>query len=414
MKKIQLITYEPEDLEDYNINIEISDFNKLKSLDNFEINIFNLTNNKMWTSNNTIDEKPSKNNCIMLPDFISIKQMLINSKKSKNIICLPQNVKYHCIPYGQNKYYQLKDKIPVLMDILKQLIPIEDIEIVYENSVTEINSTIINSAFYIKNENYRKLTYSKDSEKTTTISCNDNLIITTLDLIEGKEPAILFDYLNEIGLIKEKVEFPDWLYKYNFHDDETQKSNIEEAKEQIRIQKEIINQADKKIQDNMRYKSILYNNSDALVEVVFEILEFIFDISLDEFNDEKKEDFLFKKDAITYIGEIKGVTSNIKYEHISQLEVHYSKYLDKLQESNTTEEIKKILIMNYERTKDINTRDEINQMQIDLAIKNETLIIDTKTLLTLYERLLQGKITKDKVINYIKANSGIINLEEIN
>ena len=414
MKKIQLITYEPEDLEDYNINIEISDFNKLKSLDNFEINIFNLTNNKMWTSNNTIDEKPSKNNCIMLPDFISIKQMLINSKKSKNIICLPQNVEYHCISYRENKYYQLKDKIPVLMDILKQLIPIEDIEIVYENSVTEINSNIINSAFYIKNENYRKLTYSKDSEKTTTISCNDNLIITTLDLIEGKEPAILFDYLNEIGLIKEKVEFPDWLYKYNFYDDETQKSNIEEAKEQIRIQKEIINQADKKIQDNMRYKSILYNNSDALVEVVFEILEFIFDISLDEFNDEKKEDFLFKKDAITYIGEIKGVTSNIKYEHISQLEVHYSKYLDKLQESNTTEEIKKILIMNYERTKDINTRDEINQMQIDLAIKNETLIIDTKNLLTLYERLLQGKITKDKVINYIKANSGIINLEEIN
>ena len=69
--------------------------------------------------------------------------------------------------------------------------------------------------------------------------------------------------------------------------------------------------------------------------------------------------------------------------------------------------------MNYERTKDISAHDEINQMQIDLAIKNETLIIDTKTLLTLYERLLQGKITKDKVINYIKANSGIVNLDEI-
>lgn len=257
------------------------------------------------------------------------------------------------------------------------------------------------------------MTYSKDSEKTTSISCNDNLIITTLDLIKDKEPAILFDYLKKIGLIKEKVEFPDWLYKYNFYDDETQKSNIEEAKEQIKIQKEIINQAYKKIQDNMRYKSILCNNSDALVEVVFEILEFIFDISLDEFNDEKQEDFLFKKDGITYIGEIKGVTSNIKYEHISQLEVHYSKYLDKLQEANTTEEIKKILIMNYERTKDISARNEINQMQIDFAINKGTLIIDTKTLLTLYERLLQGKITKDKVINYIKANSGIVNLDEI-
>ena len=390
MEKIQLITYEPEDLEEYDSNIYISDFNKLKALDNFEINVFDLTNNNMWISNNTTDAKPSKNNCIMLPDFISIKKMLINSKKSKNIICLPQNVEYSCIFYGQNNFYQLKDIIPVLMDILKQLIPIEDIEIVYENSATEINSTLINSAFYIANENYHKLTYSKDSE-----------------------PAILFDFLNEIGLIKEKVELPDWLYKYNFYDDETQKSNIEKAKEQIKIQKEIINQADKKIQDNMRYKSILCNNSDALVEVVFEILEFIFDISLDEFNDEKQEDFLFKKDGITYIGEIKGVTSNIKYEHISQLEVHYSKYLDKLQEANTTEEIKKILIMNYERTKDISARDEINQMQIDLAIKNETLIIDTKTLLTLYERLLQGKITKDKVINYIKANSGIVNLDEI-
>lgn len=414
MKKIQLITYKPEALEEYDSNIYISDFNKLKALDNFEINVFDLTNNNMWISNNTTDAKPSKTNCTMGPDFKSVKKMLINSKKSKNIICLPQNADYHCKPYGNNKYYQLKDIIPVLMDILKQLIPIEDIEIVYENSATEINSTLINSAFYIANENYHKLTYSKDSEKTTSISCNDNLIITTLDLIKDRESVILFDYLSEIGLIKDKIDFPEWLYKYNFYDDETQKNNIKEAEEQIKIQKEKINQSNKKLGDNLRYKSILCNNSDALVEVVFEILEFIFDISLAEFNDEKQEDFLFKKDGITYIGEIKGVTSNIKYEHISQLEVHYSKYLDKLLETNTTEDIKKILIMNYERSKDISTRDEINQMQIDFAIKNGTLIIDTKTLLTLYEELLQGKITKEKVINYIKTNSGIINLDEIN
>ena len=37
MEKIQLITYEPEDLEEYDSNIYISDFNKLKALDNFEI-----------------------------------------------------------------------------------------------------------------------------------------------------------------------------------------------------------------------------------------------------------------------------------------------------------------------------------------------------------------------------------------
>ena len=69
--------------------------------------------------------------------------------------------------------------------------------------------------------------------------------------------------------------------------------------------------------------------------------------------------------------------------------------------------------MNYERTKDIILRDDINQMQIDLAIKNGTLIIDSKTLLIIYERLLQGKITKNKVIDYIKSSSGIVDLNKL-
>ena len=104
----------------------------------------------------------------------------------------------------------------------------------------------------------------------------------------------------------------------------------------------------------------------------------------------------------------------IKYEHISQLEVHYSKHLDDLQELNKTEQIKKILIMNYERTKDISLRDDINQMQIDLAIKNETLIIDTKSLLTLYERGLQGKVSNSTIVKYIVNNSGLIDINKIN
>ena len=69
--------------------------------------------------------------------------------------------------------------------------------------------------------------------------------------------------------------------------------------------------------------------------------------------------------------------------------------------------------MNYERTKDIILRDDINQMQMDLAIKNSTLIIDSKTLLIIYERLLQGKITKNKVIDYIKSSSVIVDLNKL-
>ena len=56
--------------------------------------------------------------------------------------------------------------------------------------------------------------------------------------------------------------------------------------------------------------------------------------------------------------------------------------------------MKKILIINYERTKDILIRNPINEMQIQLAEKNSTLIIDIKSLLTVYEKLLNGVITK--------------------
>ena len=70
--------------------------------------------------------------------------------------------------------------------------------------------------------------------------------------------------------------------------------------------------------------------------------------------------------------------------------------------------------MNYERTKEIMIRDDINQMQIDLAKKNETLIIDTKSLLSIYEKTLQGKLEKTNVIDYIKNNSGLIELDKIN
>lgn len=412
MKKIQLVTYNPLEFADYNKKIEINDFNKLKSLDNYDINIFNLNSNNMWENKETTDAKANLNTK-MSADFKSINQMINNSKKSINIICLPQNLNYYWKCYSSIYSSQLKDMLPLFIKMLEQLIPIKDLDIIYENSLTMIKSNLIPASFYINNDGYDNLTSSSESNKITTIK-NGNLIITSLEIIRKKESSILFDYLMEIDLIKEDVEYPDWVYKYEFNDDIIQNNNIEQAKEQIKLQKEIIDKANQKLQQNLHYKSILYNNSNALVTVVFEILEYIFDISLADFNDEQREDFLFVKDDITFIGEIKGVTSNVKYEHISQLEVHYSKYLDNLQEQNKNEKIKKILIMNYERTKDIMIRDEINQMQIDLAKKNETLIIDTKSLLSIYEQTLQGELEKSNIIDYIKNNSGLIELDKVN
>ena len=410
MEKIQLITNNPSKVTEYPNEIIINNFNKPNALDDFDINIFDLNYTDMWKNKSTTENEP-KTETIMSADFRSINQMIMNSERAITIICLPQNINYSWKRYSDCFNKQLKDMIPLLTQILKQLIPIDNLEIIYENSFTLIKENKVGASFFINYKDFDVLTRST-SNKITTIK-RERLFITSLDIIT-KDHNILLDYLYEMGVMKKDEEYPDWIYKYNFNDDDLQKNNIEQAKEQIKIQKEIIENANKKLQDNLHFKSILYNNSDQLVAVVFEILEYIFDISLSDFNDEKKEDFLFKKENITYIGEIKGVTSNIKYEHVSQLEVHYSKYLDFMQENGLKEEVKKLLIINYERSKDVLLRDEVNQMQIDLAIKNGSLIIDTKSLLLIYEKLLKGNINKCDVIKYINNNTGLINVKKIN
>lgn len=411
MNKIQLITYEPRDFVENSYDIEISNFNNLKALDNYDVNVFDLSNPSIWRSKSNKYEKPN-GEIVISDDLKSIKTMIQNSKKTKVLICLPQNIQYKRDYFRDTKYYQLKDIISVFSNVIEQIISFVGVILIYENNNTKIGKENINSSFYFYGEAFEKITVSNDSEKTTTIR-HKSTTITALDILSDKKCELLVTYLNQVNLLVCKQEYPDWLYAYNFHDDEKQRNLIEQAKAQIKLQKEIIEKANDKLVENLKYKSILCTNSDQLVDVVFEILEYIFDISLSDFNDEKKEDFLFKKNNITFLGEIKGVTTNVKYEHISQLEVHYSKYLDKLADEGATENIKKILIMDYERNKDVKERNEINQMQIDLATKNDTLIIDTENLLKVYEKILDGSLTKTKVVDYITNNSGLIDSDNI-
>lgn len=77
---------------------------------------------------------------------------------------------------------------------------------------------------------------------------------------------------------------------------------------------------------------MLYENEDELVSVVFNMLENMLDYDLSLFIDQGDEDFSIKLEDVTFIGEIKGATSNVRAEHISQLDVHYQSYLDKLQD----------------------------------------------------------------------------------
>ena len=212
---------------------------------------------------------------------------------------------------------------------------------------------------------------------------------------------------------KDKEEMPQWIKEYIFLDDNEQNEIIRKAKEELEIQQKRIELANKKLEDNNRLKSILYNNGDNLVEVVFEILEKLFKCDLSKFVDEKKEDFLIEKEDQVFIGEIKGVVTNVKNEYISQLEVHYQTYIDGLAEGQSTENIHALLIINDQRNKRVEERESIHEQQISLAKRNGSLIIETWVLLKMFELYSQGKLSSEKCIRIIAENTGLLTVEKL-
>ena len=131
---------------------------------------------------------------------------------------------------------------------------------------------------------------------------------------------------------------------------------------------------------------------------------------MSEFQDEKKEDFLIKLDGVTFIGEIKGITSNVKSEHVSQLDVHFQGYQDKLQENNCVENVKALLIINPFRNKRPIEREPINEIQENLAKRNGSLIITTDNLLKMYDAFINGVIDGDTIKREFISQTGILSM----
>lgn len=398
MKDIQIIT------SGYKVNkykllfdfASISDFSSPKSFDGFKINIFDLTEQDVFSYDGGVLRKSE--------DFHSIRTMIENSSNTKFIFCLPMNISI-------SSYGYLKNNINIINSVIKAMTNIKGLTLFYENTESKIFDEQVESSFAFRSQD--NILIKSNSEKATTIELLD-MIFTTNKIINEENSNLLIKFLECIGLYKSNIDIPQWLKDYTFFDDNQQKENIKQSQKVIEEENNKINEANKNLEKNMLYKSILITNGEKLVNVVVEILENIFEISLKDFVDKQREDFLFEKDGKTYIGEVKGITSNVKYSNISQLGVHYSKYLDELQEQNIeVGEVRKLLIINYERNKDISERDSINEMQIKLAQKEETLIIDTKSLLDLYELLLNGSINRESIIDYINNNFGLIDVKKI-
>jgi len=135
----------------------------------------------------------------------------------------------------------------------------------------------------------------------------------------------------------------------------------------------------------------------------------ILEVDLTGFIDENKEDFLIEINGLVFIGEIKGTNDNVKSKHISQLDTHYQSFLEErtdIEESNT----KALLIINHQKNKNPDERVSINEKQVTLAKRNKSYIIETTTLLKIFEKHLLGRLNKEKIIKLLFSGEGLLAL----
>ncbi len=359
---IQILTYSGAEDALKGKDVTINKIHDAQSLDEFEINIIDLKDEHIWRNNGSDTHSVDCKN-----DLISLSEMIGNSHRTNIVVLFPINMKYlYDYPTSLKKYMYSCELKNMLSDVTKRIIsllysPIASIKLIYENTKTRVGGKDIGAS------------------------------------------------LNATDLLHEREEEPEWLRGVRMFDDDRQLEIIEENNNIICNANNAIAEAMGNINRNKRYKSILYTNGDELVEVVFEILSEMLGCDLSEFEDKKKEDFLFNINNHIFIGEIKGVSHNVKNENVSQLDVHYQTYKDENPDIMDSQ-ISALLIINHQKNKPVQEREAIHENQINLASRNGSLIIDSMTLLRLFEKYVKQELTREQCINMLQSNSGVLTL----
>lgn len=414
--KIQYISFDGEERQNSNEQIEYSKFNDFTSFKEYDLNIISLLNPNIWTC-----EGIKLNSIDCINDLNSLKHQINNVEHFHTIIVMPKNYKFHYFYNKKSDKYQnneqLKDCISLWAGniLFVNLLGINGLignrfylseDIFYDNSNTVIGKSEIKSTFSFDNSN--SLTVSMGGN-ASTIRLDERTILTGLDF--NQSDFDLDTFLMQIGLLNKSEPVPKWLNEYKILNDYELEKNLENEKERLLSVENKITEIQHKLQNNLYYKKALTASGDELVKIVFDMLEEMLSCDLSHFNDIKNEDFLIEKNGNVFIGEIKGVTTNVKSEYVSQLEVHYHRYIDN-NPGIDIHKVKALLIISPFRTRDIAQRDPVHETQIQLAERNGSLIITTETLIKLFEKLQRHETDPDKIIELLMSKSGQLTCED--
>lgn len=394
--KIQLITSRPEYLN-YDDNIRVSYFDNYRSVDSYKYNIIDLNDPKLWDYNSS--NKKFKNSDDIKTLINAIKD---NESKSEFIITIPIDLKFKIESFSYSESW-LRNEPKIINKFLNEYFNLTDLDLIYGKNNTQIGEKKYEAGFHIKSQNSNYIILTKNTNDKITSVKYKNLILTTLQLTNRME---VINFINHT-LLKEEIEIPDWFDEINMFDDLDQKKLIEENTDKIHKLETENKEAQEKLDKNNEYKSILYKQSKPLENAVKSIIGELLDYDLSDFEDIGHEDFLIELDDVTFIGEIKGTKKNITNNHLSKVDVHFTRRQGKIKNEN----LQPILIANRFIERPIENREPVNHEQIKCAeTKYKCLIIDSLELLKLFEKFKKGEINTEEIKNRFNDEIGLFKL----
>lgn len=406
-EKIQLINFDGKDSSNFKFT-ETRKIDSFKSFNEFDLTVLDLRNPELFILENRNTTILYSNLCSMYENLsnaiLNLSYEMNNLTESKLLVIIPNN--FTVVDKRGREFKEIKYELGFLGDVVKKISTLNLI-FKFECSTTKIGNEIVNSEFYIDDYcDCDTVIFRSKGNKPVLVS-NSYIYVTTLNINFDKNLEILL-YESEI-IKKENEKEPDWIKDFNFFDDEKQKEKILNSESLIKIEEEKIENSREILQINKKYKSILYTQGEELVDVVKEIISEMLDVNLSGFIDKKIEDIRFEYNNNVFIGEIKGITDNVKSKNLSQLDNHFTAFVD--ENPNIDEEkIFKLLIINSQRKLPLDKRDSIDNKQIAQAEKKyKSLIIETKTLLKLFEDYKNQKINREEIIEKLKTY-GILKL----
>jgi len=399
--KIQIISYSTIfKINDPHISCTISTFERPKSFDEFDLNIIDLNSPNLWSFS------PEYQKCTEAVYHLkTLKEIMRNSKRGIFIIIMPTNIKVSVDYSGcyTNQTVAIKDILKQVNQELSTLV-LSNIKLRYEISTTTIDEQNFYSDFIFDNVDGETIKWSNGG-KSTIVKHNERLYSTTLFIKNAtNDLEILVSFIVSRF---QKSDVPDWFNGFEYFDDAMLKNKRNKLLDIYRQIEDI----DRQIDENNKFKSILYSTGDELVGVVKEILVDIFKPTDSHFTDVKKEDFRFEFEDVNFMVEIKGINTNVKNSNIAQCKKHVTDFLI-AEDTMSPNNVKGLLIINPRRDIEPRKREPIHADQISYAKSEGILIITTLELLKLYQAYTKDEVVSNKCFETFKNNVGEFKFEE--